>query len=178
MRIISGSLGGRRFNPPSGLPARPTTDLAREGLFNILTHLLDPEGLSALDLFSGTGGVAYELISRGASKVTAVEQHGASVSFIKKTAEGFGITEQLNLIRGDVFRYLSNAPKFDLVFADPPYALPKMDDLADLMLEHLAPEGIAILEHDQRHSFETHPQWLRSKAYGDTVFTFFTSAAQ
>lgn len=178
MRVISGSLGGRRFNPPAGLPARPTTDLAREGLFNILTHLLDPEGVEALDLFSGTGGVAYELISRGALKVTAVEQHGASVSFIKKTAEIFGITDRLNLIRGDVFRFLSGAAKYDLVFADPPYALPKMADLVDLMLQHLAPGGIAILEHDQRHAFETHPQWLRSKAYGDTVFTFFTAPIQ
>ena len=108
--------------------------------------------------------------------VTAVEQHGPSLAFIKKTAETFQISNQLNLVRGDVFRFLAGAPKYDLVFADPPYALPQMPELPDLMLAHLEPEGLAILEHDQRHAFENHPHWLRSKAYGDTVFSFFAAA--
>jgi 16S rRNA (guanine(966)-N(2))-methyltransferase RsmD len=179
MRIIGGTLGGRRFSPPANIPARPTTDLAREGLFNILTNLIDPEGIAALDLFGGTGGVSYELVSRGAASVTVVEQDGVSVAFMKKTAEAFSITESLNIVRGDVFRFLkASAAAYDLIFADPPYALPQMPDLADAMIEKLLPEGLAILEHDGRQGFEQHPHFLRAKAYGDTIFTFFTAAAK
>ena len=179
MRIIGGTLGGRRFSPPANIPARPTTDLAREGLFNILTNLVDPEGITALDLFGGTGGVSYELVSRGAASVTVVEQDAVSVAFMKKTAAAFGIADALKIIRGDVFRFLkAGTADYDLIFADPPYALPQMAALAEAMIGKLSPEGLAILEHDDRQGFEQHPHFLRAKAYGDTIFTFFTAAAK
>jgi 16S rRNA (guanine(966)-N(2))-methyltransferase RsmD len=179
MRVIGGTLGGRRFNPPANIPARPTTDLAREGLFNILTNLIDLEGITALDLFGGTGGVSYELASRGVSSVTVVETDANSIAFIKKTAADYRIAESIKVIRGDVFRFLkSSKASYDLLFADPPYALPRMNDLVNAMLqpEIINPEGIAIVEHDSRNGFEEHPHFLRAKAYGDTIFTFFTAA--
>src|SRR4051812_48451497 len=108
MRIVGGTLGGRRFNPPTGIPARPTTDLAREGLFNILNNLIDFEGCMALELFGGTGGVSYELVSRGAKPVTVVEQDAASVAFIKKTTAEFKIADALHVVRGDVFKFLES----------------------------------------------------------------------
>ena len=178
MRIIGGTLGGRRFQPPSGIPARPTTDLAREGVFNILTNMTNLNGIAALDLFGGTGGVSYELISRGAASVTVVEQDRTSVAFIKKTAASFGIGEALKIVPGEVFRFLkSDSLLYELVFADPPYALPNMAVLAEEMLRKLRPEGIAVLEHDGRHGFEEHPSFLRAQAYGATIFTFFTIPA-
>jgi 16S rRNA (guanine966-N2)-methyltransferase len=174
MRIVSGTLGGRRFNPPANIPARPTTDLAREGLFNILNNLIDFEDCAALELFGGTGGVSYELVSRGAKPVTVVEQDATSVAFIRKTAAGFKIADVLNVVRGDVFTFLeSNSARFDFVFADPPYALGKMAQLPDLMLECLNDEGLAVLEHDGRHGFDKHPAFVRMKNYGGTVFSFF-----
>ena len=176
MRIVGGSLGGRRFQPPANIPARPTTDLAREALFNILGNLLDLEGIQALDLFGGTGGVSYELVSRGAEQVTVVEQDGTSILFIKKTTAAFGIQAGVRIVKGDVFRFLkSNTELYGLVFADPPYALPRMGELVTMMLQRVATDGLAILEHDTRHSFESHTHFMRSKAYGDTIFTFFTA---
>lgn len=174
MRIVGGTLGGRRFNPPTNIPARPTTDLAREGLFNILNNLVDFEECEALELFGGTGGVSYELASRGAKEVTLVEQDAVSVAFIKKTAAEFKIADTLKIVRGDVFKFLdTDRRSYDLVFADPPYALGKLAQLPDLMLERLAEDGIAVLEHDSRHGFDEHPAFLRRKAYGGTVFSFF-----
>lgn len=178
MRIVGGDLGGRRFSPPAGLPARPTTDLAREGLFNILNNYLDFEEITALELFGGTGSVAYELASRGASLVTVIELDTASVNFIKKTAATFGITDKLNIIKGDVFRFLQgNNQSYDLIFADPPYALPAMDSLPEIVFSQqlLKEDGLFVLEHDYRHGYEKHPYFLRAKKYGDTIFTFFTA---
>jgi 16S rRNA (guanine(966)-N(2))-methyltransferase RsmD len=138
--------------------------------------MIDLEGMAALDLFGGTGGVSYELASRGAERVTVVEQDGTSVQFIKKTAEAFKIAEILKIVRGDVFRFLkSDEGVYELVFADPPYALPGMSDLVAMMLPRLSEDGLAVLEHDTRHSFEEHPHFLKAKAYGDTIFTFFTA---
>lgn len=179
VRIVGGSLGGRRFQPPAGLPARPTTDLAREALFNILGQSIQWESLQALDLFSGTGGVSYELLSRGALRVVAVEQHGPSVAFIRKTAESLGIAEQLSTVRQDVFRFLKkDEDRYGLVFADPPYALPRMGELISLLMPRVAVNGLAVLEHDQRHHFDHHPQFLRARTYGDTVFSFFSAPGE
>lgn len=178
MRIVGGTLGGRRFSPPPNIPARPTTDLAREGLFNILNNLIDFEECAALELFGGTGGVSYELVSRGVPSVTVVEQDSGSVAFIKKTAAEFRIATALNVVRGDVFRFLENNQRsYDFVFADPPYGLGNMAQLPDLMLACLAEDGVAVLEHDKRHGFEEHPNFSRSKSYGGTVFSFFTAPA-
>jgi 16S rRNA (guanine(966)-N(2))-methyltransferase RsmD len=179
MRIVAGTLGGRRFTPPTNIPARPTTDLAREGLFNILNNLIDFEACVALELFGGTGGVSYELVSRGAKAVTLVEQDAGSVAFIKKTAADFRIAAALNVVRGDVFKFLEhNTRRYDLVFADPPYALGKLAQLPELMLACLEPEGIAVLEHDSRHGFDEHPAFLRKKSYGGTVFSFFQEGTE
>lgn len=181
MRIVGGRLGGRRFSPPATIPARPTTDLAREGLFNTLNNLIDFEGCNALELFAGTGSVSYELISRGAATVTMVEQDAASVIFIKKTAQDFGITEQMKIIRGDAIQVLQTAASpFDFIFADPPYSFPLMDQLPQLIIDRrlLGEDGIFVLEHDYRHGYAQHPHFLRSKKYGDTIFTFFASLPQ
>ncbi|MBS1615162.1 MAG: RsmD family RNA methyltransferase [Bacteroidetes bacterium] len=179
MRVVGGKLGGRRFQPPSGLPARPTTDLAREALFNILNNILTWEGAETLDLFGGVGSLSYELLSRGVARVTTVEQDAASVAFIRKTAQDFGVGASLNLLRMDVFRFLKkDEHRYSFLFADPPYALPRMGDLLALMLPRLEENGLAVLEHDHRHQFEPHPHFLRARAYGDTIFSFFTQSPQ
>lgn len=181
MRIVGGSLGGRRYAPPANIPARPTTDLAREGLFNSLNNLIDFEGCSALDLFSGTGSVLYELASRGAEQITAVEQDPASINFIKKTMVQFGLSDCSKILKGDVFKMLqSTTETFDFIFADPPYGLAGMDQLPQLIFERklLKGEGIFVLEHDYRNGFEAHSNYNRVKKYGDTIFTFFTPAIQ
>lgn len=175
MRVIGGALHGRRFSAPNSIPARPTTDLAREGLFNVLTNLISFEDLNALDLFAGTGSVGYELISREASQVTLVEQHAASINFIKKTAKDFGIENVVKILRSDVFSFLKKTTEsYSLIFADPPYALPNMQELCSLILPKLRADGLAIIEHDFRNSFEEHAHFLRSKKYGETIFSFFT----
>ena len=124
MRIISGKYGRRRFDVPSSFSARPTTDFAKENIFNVLSNLIDFEGLDALDLFAGTGSISFELLSRGCRQVTSVEKNNAHASFIAKVAKELK-TSDLNLIRGDVFRYIQSVPSesFDFIFADPPYAL-------------------------------------------------------
>lgn len=175
MRIVGGSLGGRRFQPPARIPARPTTDMAREGLFNILHNLVDLDGARCLDLFAGTGALAYECASRGAAAVDCVEKDAVSVDFIRKTSQEFRI-EGLRIHRGDVFSFLEKmaAPDYDLVLCDPPYAHPRMKDLPDLIFSHaLADEGILVLEHDDRHDFSTAPHFLREAKYGDTRFSIF-----
>ena len=179
MRIVGGDLGGRRFDPPSRIPARPTTDRAREGLFNILSNLIDLEGLRVLDIFAGTGGVSYEMISRGAASVTAVEGDATTCAFIQKTALAFGIKNRLQLVKGDVFRFLkSAATPYDLIFGDPPYALPQMKDLPDILLvpSLLISGGLVIIEHSSRTDFAHHPSCFRSVSYGDSSFSFFKAS--
>ena len=179
MRIVGGDLGGRRFTPPANIPARPTTDLAREGLFNTLSNLFALHGVNALDLFGGTGSITFELISRGASKVTTVEKDQVSAAFIMKTAALFHIEDYIQVERAEVFRYLKNTEAcYDFIFADPPYALPDMNVLRDALLPRLSPDGIAIIEHDGRNSFESHPHFLLVKKYGDTIFTFFSQVTK
>ena len=179
MRIVGGTLGGRRFQPPANIPARPTTDMAREGLFNTLTNLIDFEDCEALELFAGTGAVSYELASRGASHVTAVEQHGGSVAFMKTMSEDWNITSIINVIRGDVFSFLERHSKqYDFIFADPPYALPYLDSLPGIITGQklLKPEGIFVLEHNSRNGFENAPYFMKEKKYGDTLFSIFQQA--
>jgi 16S rRNA (guanine(966)-N(2))-methyltransferase RsmD len=175
MRIITGILKGRRLNPTENLPVRPTTDMAREGLFNILNNILDYEELSVLDLFSGTGAVSFEFISRGVREVTAIEINSKCTDFIKKSAQQFGVNN-LNVVRSDVFDLLKRAyKKFDVIFADPPYQLEDLPTLPDLIFEKqmLAEGGIFILEHSKEHSFENHPCFWQHRKYGKVNFTFF-----
>jgi 16S rRNA (guanine966-N2)-methyltransferase len=177
MRIVGGIFGGRRFSPPAGIPARPTTEMAKEGLFNMLNNMIDLEGLKTLDIFGGTGSVSYELASRGATDLTVVEKDATSVEFIRKAAKDLGIEDKLRIVRGDAFKFIkTNTSQFDFIFADPPYALPNMDALPVLVFEKkmLLPGGIFVLEHSRRNDYGQHPHFLRMKNYGTTVFTFFT----
>ena len=176
MRIISGSLGGRRISPPSNMPyTRPTTDIAKEGLFNILQNNLDFEELKTLDLFGGTGSISYELASRGVPDLTIVEKDNQMFSFIKKTAADLKL-ENVKLVKSDVFKFMESChEKYDLIFAGPPYALTTIDDLPKLVFEKelLNTGGWFILEHTPRNDYKTFPHYLREKNYGTTIFTIF-----
>jgi len=176
MRIISGQLGGRRIHPPSQMPyTRPTTDIAKEGLFNILQNNLDFEGLKTLDLFGGTGSISYELASRGATDLTIVEKDNQMFSFIKKTAAELGL-QQLKVVKSDVFRFMETCTDtFDFIFAGPPYALTTIDEIPKIIFEKrlLNDGGWFILEHTPRNNYQTYPFFLREKNYGTTVFSIF-----
>lgn len=177
MRIVGGDFSGRRFNPPAKIPARPTTEVAKEGLFNTLGNMIDFEGIKTCDLFGGTGSISYELASRGAADLTLIERDLTSVDFIKKTATDLGIADKLHIIRGDVFKFMKQSTEqYNFIFAGPPYALQQIDELPILVFEKnmLAPDGIFILEHTPRNDYQQHPRYERMKNYGTTVFTFFT----
>ena len=178
VKIITGQYGGRRFDPPRNLQARPTTDLARQALFNILSNRMEIEGCRALDLFSGTGSISFELLSRGADHVVSVELARQQQQFILSVAAQLQVPRpRLQLVRGDVFRYLGSPPSrpFDLIFADPPYALPALATLPQLVLreEWLAPDGIFILEHGKADDFSSAPGFQELRTYGAVHFSFF-----
>ena len=176
MRIISGSMGGRRINPPANMPhTRPTTDIAKEGLFNILQNNLDFEGMKTLDLFGGTGSISYELASRGVTDLTIVEKDPKMFDFIKTNAAALKI-ENLKVIRSDVFKFIENCQeKFQFIFAGPPYALAEIDQLPSLIFEKniLAPSGWFVLEHTPRNDYKDFPFFQMQRNYGTTVFSFF-----
>lgn len=176
MRIISGELGGRRFNPPNNMPyTRPTTDIAKEGLFNVIENNLDLSSVRSLDLFGGTGSITYELYSRGVRDLTIVEKDSEMFAFIKKTSELMGV-EKLNCIRADVFRFLRDCKEqFDFIFAGPPYALGNIEDLPKFVFQQslLRPEGWFVLEHTPRNDFRQHPLFHAERKYGTTIFTIF-----
>lgn len=183
MRIVSGQYGGRRFEAPKNLQARPTTDIAKEGLFNILQNRIDLEGIKALDLFGGTGSISFELLSRGASQVTCVEMGRVQQQFIQKVAGELKIEHELNLVRGDVFKYLksqialtNDGGLFDLIFADPPYALPELNSLPGIVLNNnlLHTEGLFILEHGKDQDFSNVEGFKEMRTYGAVHFSFFT----
>lgn len=179
MRIIGGELGGRRIHPPAKMPyTRPTTDIAKEGLFNILQHQVDFESIKSLDLFGGTGNISYELASRGVPDLTVVEKDNQMADFIKKTAAALGLT-QLKLVKSDVFRYINQCTeKFDFIFAGPPYALQNIDDLPKLIFEKelLTDEGWFILEHTPRNHYENFPYFRSARNYGTTIFSIFINS--
>lgn len=180
MRIIAGTLRGRRLNPPTTLPVRPTTDMARESLFNILNNYVDYDECAVLDLFAGTGAVSLEFVSRGAKEVTAVDINAQCVDFIKSAAQQFHVNN-LHVVRSDVFDLLKRAyKKFDIVFADPPYALEDLAKLPDLVFEKdlLTPDGIFVLEHPREFSFEEHPHFWQHRHYGKVNFTFFAQTLE
>jgi 16S rRNA (guanine966-N2)-methyltransferase len=178
MRIIGGDHGGRKFNPPAKMPyTRPTTDIAKEGLFNILQHNLDIGDLKTLDLFGGTGSISYELASRGAKELTIVEKDPIMFEFIKKTTKELKI-ENIKVVKMDVFKFIDQCTgKFDFVFAGPPYALARIDELATLLFEKqlLNPNGWFVLEHTPRNSYKTFPFYKNERNYGTTVFTIFVN---
>ena len=175
MRIISGQWKGRRLNPPKNITARPTTDFAKESLFNLLQNRIQIEGSNVLDLFAGTGSISLECASRGAQDVTAVELAHTQQNFIISASKQLG-AKNLTVVRGDVFKFVpSCGTKFDLIFADPPYQLDKLPTLPDLIFSHdlLAEGGLFVLEHGKSNSFAEHPHFLEERKYGNVHFSFF-----
>ena len=175
MRIIGGKLKGKVILPPAGYKARPTTDFAKEGLFNILDNEYEFEDLKVLDLFGGTGSIAFEFASRGAARVYCVEMARENASFIKTEAQRLGL-DNVTMVRDNVFDFLPICrERFDLVFADPPYALEGLEKLPDLVFaaDILYPERYFILEHGDEHSFVNHPRFVKERHYGRVHFSFF-----
>lgn len=175
MRIIAGTLKGRRFNPPNGLPTRPTTDFAKEGLFNILESNWDISNVKYLDLFGGSGSLSYEMYSRGCRDITLVDNFDGCINFIEKTANDFGI-ENIRIVKADVFRFMSNTnEQYDLIFAGPPYPLSNLPEIPDKILENnlLKDDGWFIMEHSPEHGFEDHPNFFHHRNYGKTNFSIF-----
>lgn len=179
MRIIGGKFKGRRFNPPAkNWPTRPTTDYSKEGLFNILMNTFDFSALRVLDLFGGTGNHSYEFISRGCTDVTYVDKFPGCVAFAKRTAKELDIESYMHIMKMDVFRFIKMPQKpYDYIFAGPPYPLPNIPEIPDLILEKglLKEEGWLVLEHNPTHDFSDHPHLLKSRNYGTTIFSIFTT---
>ncbi|MCB0553902.1 MAG: RsmD family RNA methyltransferase [Phaeodactylibacter sp.] len=177
MRIIGGKFKGRRFTPPAkNWPTRPTTDFAKEGLFNILQNHFDFEDMKVLDLFGGTGSHSYEFISRGCRDVTYVDKFPAAVAFVRKTARELDIEDCIRIIQSDVFKFIPfSAQRFDYIFAGPPYALPTIDTIPGLVFQHqlLQPGGWFVMEHNPNHSYDGHPRLFQVRNYGKTIFSFF-----
>lgn len=175
MRIIGGKLKGKTILPPVGYKARPTTDFAREALFNILDNEYEFDDLKVLDLFGGTGAVSYEFASRGVGRVYCVEMSRENASFIKTEALRLGL-DNVTMVRDNVFDFLNVChEKFDMVFADPPYAIEGLETIPDRIFEKdiLHPDCYFILEHGPGHDFSSHPHFFKQRSYGKVHFTFF-----
>lgn len=175
MRIISGIYRGKIIRPPKSFKARPTTDFAKESLFNILIHQYDLEDMEVLDLFSGTGSISYEFASRGVKSLVAVEMAQAHYKFIQDTCRALEM-DQVTVIRGDAFRYLKKPYRsFDLIFADPPFDHPGLAEIPDLVMSTpiLEKDGLLILEHPAQYTFTAHPHFLQNRKYGGVNFTLF-----
>lgn len=173
MRIITGKYKGRHFDVPRSFKARPTTDFAKENIFNVMMGYVDFEDSSALDLFSGTGSISLEFLSRGCKDVTSVEMDRDHARFISQCISKLGEDNHL-LIRGDVFRFLKSCKrKYDIVFADPPYALPNLTEIPDKALPLLNPEGLFVFEHGKQNDFSAHPNFVEHRAYGSVNFSIF-----
>lgn len=176
MRIIGGKYGRRRFDVPTGITARPTTDMARENLFNVLNNFIDFDGITALDLFAGTGAISFELLSRGAAAVTAVEMARTQTAFINKV-KAMLADDNLTVVKGDVFKFLDSCTRrFDLIFADPPYDLPRFADVPRLVLDSpvMGPGSIFVMEHPREHDFSALPHFMQHRAYGKVNFSIFS----
>ena len=176
MRIISGAHGGRRIQPPSKMPyTRPTTDIAKEGLFNVLQNNIALQDIKTLDLFGGTGAISYELASRGATDLTIVEKDTTMHAFIKKTAATLDI-ENLKVLKADVFKFMETTVEtYDFIFAGPPYALTNIDDLPRIVMERklLNEGGWFVLEHTPRNNYKSFAGYRSEKNYGTTIFSIF-----
>ncbi|GGD28940.1 16S rRNA (guanine(966)-N(2))-methyltransferase RsmD [Hyunsoonleella pacifica] len=176
MRIISGIYKSRKIIAPKNLPVRPTTDMAKESLFNILNNHYYFDEISVLDLFAGTGNISYEFASRGSEQITAIDQHFACVKFINQTAENFEMP--IDTIKSDVFKYLeSTKQSADIVFADPPYSFSdeQFAKIPELVFQNniLLDEGMLIIEHSKHTNLSTLPNFSNQKNYGGSVFSFF-----
>lgn len=175
MRIITGIYKGRHFDVPRTFKARPTTDFAKENIFNVLNGYIDFDGASALDLFSGTGSISLEMVSRGCASVVSVEADKEHHSFIRRCLDKLG-TDVCIPIRGDVFRFIKGChQQYDLIFADPPYALPELPKIPSMILEHglLKPGGVLVFEHGKRNDFSNDARFVEHRAYGSVNFSIF-----
>lgn len=175
MRIISGKYGRRRFDVPTNISARPTTDMARENIFNVITNHIDLEGIDALDLFAGTGAVSMELLSRGCRTVTAVEKASTQQRFIAKVAKELDV-EGFTLVRGDALRFIQSAARaYDFIFADPPYDLPGFGEIPGKILHSalVRPGTLFVIEHSRAYDFSSLPGFVDHRAYGSVNFSIF-----
>ncbi|WP_428329467.1 16S rRNA (guanine(966)-N(2))-methyltransferase RsmD [Mucilaginibacter sp.] len=180
MRIIGGVLKGLRLNPPNNLPVRPTTDMAKEALFNILQNQIEFEDITVLDLFSGTGNISMEFASRGAKLVTSVDRSVQCVHYLKDTARQHKL-ENIKAFKDDVFKYLQlETEPFDVVFADPPYDLSKIPEIPKIIFEKnlVAPGGLLIVEHQSLQNLSNHPAFVEHRTYGHSSFSFFKNPEQ
>ncbi|WDF80355.1 16S rRNA (guanine(966)-N(2))-methyltransferase RsmD [Mucilaginibacter sp. KACC 22773] len=179
MRIIGGTLRGLRLNPPKNLPVRPTTDLAKEALFNILLNQIEFEGIKVLDLFSGTGNISLEFASRGATEVISVDRSIHCVNYLKDTSRQHKL-DQVKVYKEDVFKYLQmETEQYDLVFADPPYDLNKIPEIPKIVFERniLLPGALLIVEHQSMQNISQHPSFMEQRKYGHSSFSFFRNKA-
>lgn len=177
MRIIGGAFKSRVFRPGKSFRARPTTDFARENLFNILNNRYDFENKKVLDLFSGTGSISFEFASRGCPNVTCVELDRSHYQFICSVIEKLDVRSSVKAINGDVFQFIARSPgQYNIIFADPPYELGRLSEIPDLVLSGklLADDGLLILEHGKANDFSSHPFFMELRTYGSVHFSFFT----
>lgn len=175
MRIISGELRGRKINPPKGLPVRPTTDMAKEALFNVLTNRFHFEDIRVLDLFSGTGSISLEFVSRGVKELVAVDQHARCSAFLNEMVEKFALTN-LRVVRNNVFKFIERKHEvFDIIFADPPYDMAELNGVPRKIFQSglLKEQGWLILEHPSYIDFDDDPHFSEKRKYGQTAFSFF-----
>lgn len=175
MRIISGTHRGRVIDPPRNLRARPTTDFAKENIFNVLGNMVDFADIDVLDLFAGTGSISYEFASRGAKSVTTVELNAVHYNFIRNTAVRFGFGN-LHAVKANVFLYLKNTPHtFDVIFSDAPYDLEDADSVIELVFGRklLKDGGLLVFEHSKEKDFSDIPQFSQSRRYGSVYFSIF-----
>lgn len=174
MRIISGKHKGKSIIAPKNLPVRPTTDFAKEALFNIIENNFYIDNLNVLDLFCGTGNISYEFASRGAKSITSVDQNYGCVGFTKKTAKELAF-EQIHLVKNDVFKFLARQHQsYDFIFADPPYDLKNIEEIANLVFENklLNDNGWLVIEHDRNTNFNNHNNFVEHRKYGNVNFSF------
>jgi len=175
MRIISGLYKGRRFTPPDGIPTRPTTDISKEGLFNILNNNIEYQETKFLDLFAGSGNISYEMASRGCTDILAVDRFPLCVQFIESVIEKLDI-QGMQVMQADVFDVIEkHKGQYDVIFAGPPYGLDILDEIPDRVFASnlSAPKGIFILEHNPNHNFDKHAMFAERRTYGHTNFSFF-----
>jgi N6-adenine-specific methylase len=175
MRIIAGKYKSRRFDVPKSFKSRPTTDFAKENIFNVINNLIDWEETDALDLFSGTGSIAFELLSRGCRQVTAIEKDFIHQAFIKKVKAELK-ADNLIALKGDAFKFIEQSPlSFGFIFADPPYALKSLGEIPELILKGnlLKTEGIFVMEHPKEYDFSGLPSFSQHRVYGSVNFSIF-----
>lgn len=180
MRIVSGKYKSRRFDVPKSFKSRPTTDFAKENLFNVIANLMDLEDTVALDLFSGTGSIAFELLSRGCKEVVAIEKDMDHYAFIKKVKAQLD-AQNLSTVKGDAFKFIESTKQtFDFIFADPPYVLKNLAEIPQLIFTKpiLNPSGIFVLEHPKEYDFSALPYFLQKRIYGSVNFSIFINENQ